>query len=468
MVVRTKARRKVKGLVDAAIGEAKLLEAEERNAAKAAWTARQNAKQAVRDSTCIRAFTLPVACPAELQWADVRGPLSLAFREARELSNWLVRTLAALDSAPPVVREDGKRLMPPKPQLPTTPTLYMQGRAVAPSLNTGTVAQITQDVIGAYMKHRFDVFLGKRSLNVYRGGVLPFRAQEALRAPLVVSGGGSLELGLPFMQPDADGHFKPVWIRWSLKSGGARYGRAAQALRAIATGKSDGEIRSVYLIEAPNGPGGRSAEVMCKVVVRYPIKGRDVEASGSMAVCTHPEALLKFWRLASPGRAADSQPRWLRYDHLRRLLAQRRDLAQRLAEDLRVESRMPREKRDRLHAGNKVRLDKLSRAIGDALKCAAREVVETARRRRCSELIYRDLRHSQAAPGAECDGVIKPDDGYAPGLAWHMLRDRIKVLCHEGSIQFTYDEEAKLVPAELPILNNEIAERLINSQQEVE
>ena len=99
---------------------------------------------------------------------------------------------------------------------------------------------------------------------------------------------------------------------------------------------------------------------------------------------------------------------------------------------------------------------RINGAIKDCLRRAAKEVVAVAVRRRCSELVYRDL-----LPAGDRAGRRAPwlDDAWCPGLAWHALRDRIKTLCHEQGVQYTYDSDGAAVPARWSV-QDDIAEHL--------
>ena len=127
-----------------------------------------------------------------------------------------------------------------------------------------------------------------------------------------------------------------------------------------------------------------------------------------------------------------------------------------LADDMHRERRVPRRKRARMVAANDPRLERINGAIKDCLRRAAKEVVAVAVRRRCSELVYRDL-----LPAGDRAGRRAPwlDDAWCHGLAWHALRDRIKTLCHEQGVQYTYDSDGAAVPARWSV-QDDIAEHL--------
>lgn len=413
--------------------------------------------------TCIRAITLPVAKPIGLEWKEAGPLLDTSLEQSRLLHNWLVRMYVRLDSAPPVIKK-GKQCLPPMPKDPTKKedgySLYLGARQVAPLLNSGTVSQIAQDVRKAYKRERFDVWRGARALRCYRSAILPVRKQEMVKKKAseqpelrLTEIGGRLEIGFPFSDPKTG---NVVWTRWALK-GGRRYGRSASGARAIARGQA--ELRTVYFLK-------KRGKLMCKIVARFPVRQRDPGSRGDLLVSTHPDALLRYVsggnRLPARGK---QDVGWLRYDHVRRLLAQRRRYADRMRDDM-VHERRNKPKRARMTAGNKVRLDKLSRALADAVKCAAKEVVAVAVRRRCARLVYRDQRHVETEKNGKTKTGLALDDRYVSGLRWHDLKARIATLCNENDIEFVYDEEASLVPEDLE-LGETVVEDLVKEHIEL-
>lgn len=388
----------------------------------------------------MRAITLPVARPIGAEWTDVRPLLRASFDQSRQLHRWLVRQLMRLDSAPPEAGEGGRSKLPKMPALPTVArdgySLYLQARQVASLLNSGTVAQIVQDVTRRYKQDRFRVFMGQASFCDYRRAVLPVRKQELDCNPLTEVD-GTLQVGFPFADPQTG---RVVWTRWQLK-GGRRYGRAARGARLAARGAGC-EVRALYFLERPRR-GSPGTDLYCKIVVKQPLRSGDPESRGDLLVSTDSDALLRYIsggaKLPTRGKEAAG---WLRYDHVPRLLAQRRRRIQRGADDLKKERRSPRRKRDRMITGQRERLDKISRALDNAVKCAAREIVNVALRRRVERLVYRDTR--------EKDGKRVPEDRFVSGFRWHALRTRIATLCEDHGLEFVYDEDGSLIPEQLP------------------
>lgn len=372
----------------------------------------------------IRAITVPVACPVGCEWRDVRPTIRASFDQSLSVHNWIVRQLVRLDSAPPHLDKQGRPKLPPMPELPGKrgsgeESLYQQARKIATLLNSGTVSQIVRDVLRRYKGNRLAVFQGRRSLDCYRSAPIPVRKQEIEKNP-VRDEGGVLTVGFPFSDPTTG---KVVHTRWKL-AGGRRYARSLRGIRAALQGKSD--MRCLYLIE--QRVAGKPPRLMCKVVVVLSEAPPDPEARGDLLVATGPEGLLRYASggVYSRGRNTGS---WLRYDHVPRLLAQRRKLNRRMSDDMTRERRQPKRKRQRMVAANKVRLGKLSRALDDAVKCAAKEVVGVATRRRSKRIVYRD-----------------DPRGYASGFQWFKLRERVQDLCLEHGLEFVHDEEGAMVP----------------------
>lgn len=362
-----------------------------------------------------------------------------------------------------VIEEDRLSLPPMPPlvaeNLPGGKSLYLNACDIAPSLSTGSVAAIVDAVQTSYNNDRFDVFVGNQSWRCYSSMPYPIRSQElrtkprrlerepaAPRRELVERGGpgGPLEIWIPLNDPETG---KRVWTCWRLRCGGRRYGRAAAGARKMARGEID--LRCAYLMM-------KDGEPYIKLVGRFPVRANS-EVKGRLLVATAPDALLRYAQDRSGGQIGAC-----RYDQILRLMAQRRKLIQNLADDMKFERRVPRRQRLRMFGANEPRLRRINGAIKDNLRRAAKEIVNVAVRRRCAELVYRDL-----LPAAEREGKKAPwrDDAWCPGLAWYELRDRIKTLCAEQGIQFSYDEGGSAVPARWSV-SDKIAEHLEQVEDE--
>lgn len=421
----------------------------------------------------IRALKIPVLRPVDPTWdgdgteeqrrqlwIERRGQARQVLETTCQVANRLVRCLQRIDCAPPLRDEAGRFKLPPMPSLDgqvAGKSLYLNARDIAPGLQSGSVSQILQDVSKAYMRERIEVFRGQRSVRNYTSYPYPVRRQDQGAHPLVERGGhgGPLEVGIPFADPVTG---KIMWTHWRLKEG-RRYGRSVAGVRAMARGEVD--LRVIYLSERKNA-GRSTGEFFVTFIGRFP-KRADPEAKGRLLVSTSPEGLLRY--------ATDRVGRegWCRYDQIKRLMEQRRKLTRRLADDMKSERRVSRRQRERMVASNEPRLERINGAIKDALRCAAKEVVNVALRRRCSELVYRDVRpvsEEEGQPDKKKSGGksrnkrVVLDDSWCPGLAWYELRERIKTLCSQHGVLFTYDEEASMVPVVWTI-GDEIRKHLV-------
>jgi len=423
--------------------------------------------------TCMRAVEVKIF-PADMSWPEAWDLIGRSMDQARNIKNQLVRQLMRHDTQPPVLQKNGKYKLPLM-KLPTVKkdghSFYLQARAAAPLLNSGTVSQILRDVEASYKRNRWSAWIGDRQMPNYRDSNLPVRKQELENHPLteveIVDKSGKktsdgFDFSFPFTSP-ATG--KVFWTRWKVSPGERHGNKAISLLRQVAAGHAD--LRMIYLI---NRRRGGKNKLMGKFVVRVPRAPRAHNATETLLVSTTPQALLTYTTTE-----AGSERKSMKYRHVRRLLAQKRKLefldngkyghindliARRqaligdMAGDMVRERRTPKRKRRHMVEGNRVRLDKLGRALDDAIKCAAQEVASVARRWQCGKVVYRDviakeeeeIKTVRNKKVTELVTKYVSDNSWAPDFAWAALRNRIKTLCEEQSIEFVHDEQATLFP----------------------
>lgn len=120
----------------------------------------------------LRAITIPIAGPIDGTWSDLRDSLKTGWKAATRLSNWAVTELAKAD----VVRTAEMAKLPTPPQT----YLYPGARAIAPEIDSGSVAALLHTVEKRWRAQRFNaIWLGNVSFPNYRYPVpYPIRSSD--------------------------------------------------------------------------------------------------------------------------------------------------------------------------------------------------------------------------------------------------------------------------------------------------
>ena len=357
----------------------------------------------------VRAVTIPVVSPVDLDWTDLRPRLREAFALATETSNWAVRLLLAND----IVRTAGMTKLPPMP------AIYLYGRGSEfhrwPELPKGTASAILGQVETKWRARRFDVLWRNKDRPPAYTYPQPWpvrfqdwRLAESPGQP------GRLMVHVPL----------PGGRTTLLLRGGRDYARQVAGLRHLLANPDLG--CELSLIEAPastgdhrNGDAGRDdsggerwrTRLLCKVVGWFP--RRTTDATAILPVRSTDDAMLvaldedggRVWTYHA------DQARRLHETHLRRL--------QRRADDRKAERRRPRRdcraelsSLDAQASRDHARVRSLSHALSASL-------VNFARRRRYGAVRYDDADHR-----------------FAPQFPWHMLRTMIQQKCRAAGLEF--------------------------------
>lgn len=361
------------------------------------------------DRYVVRAVTVPVASPVDLEWTDLRVRLRTAFALATEASNWAVRMLLAND----VIRTVGMTKLPPMPPI------YLYGRGPEfhrwGELPSGTAATLLMQVEAKWRAKRFDA--------LWRNADRPPAYTYPQPWPVRAQDWRLLEM------PDQQGRLAvsvslPGGRTTLMLRGGREYARQVAGLRHLLANPD--LCCELSLVEVPasagdhrngdadrDGSGGERwrTRLMCKVVGWFPRS----KAAGDavLPVRSTDDAILEALD-EEGGRVwtyhAD-QARRLHETHMRRL--------QRRADDRKAERRRPR--RDcRAELGSldgqarrdRHRLQSLCHALSASL-------VNFARRRRYGAVRYDDADHR-----------------FAPQFPWHMLRTMVEQKCRAAGLQF--------------------------------
>lgn len=358
----------------------------------------------------LRAITVPVAGPEGATWAEFREALHLCWAGATSVANWAVAELAKAD----VIRTPSMEKMPKAPKV----ALYALGNQhfgswSAAGIDTGTAATICQQIQSKYLRRRMEsIWQRKAALPTYRYPYpYPIRAQDwdlvELREGQSI--GVNCRMG---------------GRRWTIRlRGGAQFGRQIGMLRRLMNG--EGRAVEMTLLErrvteSDNRPGNAGADkasnatksrVMVKIAAWIPRKedGRD----GTMTVRTDPDSFLvaligeeKLWNYHA--------------DHLRRWMSEHGRRSQRFSDDIKLERRRGRARKEMFESRQKF-CRKQNDRIDSAIHEISRMVVGVADRRKLAVLRYDD----------SCREYIR-------SFPYDCLRQRLQYKAEELGIEFVH------------------------------
>jgi hypothetical protein len=344
--------------------------------------------------TVIRAVTLPVATPVDLDWKQLDAALTPALRLATELANWCVRRLFVLDDptspkTPAAIKtwygyEDASK---------NYPDVAKWAGAMA-SLNL-----VTRAVQRKYAQQRFSVIVRHdSSLLTYRFPQ-PFPIHNACWNVAYESRSG---LGAQVAREDQGNNAAPIFsanlpgvgrIRLRLRQG-KEFGRQLAMLRQILSG------------EAKRGEAAlcrdRKGKLMVKMVGTFPAREPNREPVNACFLHTDPGALLVA---EVNGRSVSIT----NGDHIRRAVAKHKTFLQRASEDKKREVRMDRQQRANFNKAIETRCDKQANRVDTAIHQIAAQVVRFCERLRVGVVVYDDSSR----------------DFIPEGFAWHAVGERL-------------------------------------------
>lgn len=360
------------------------------------------------DRYVLRAITIPIAAPVgDLTWQQLREILREQWGAATALANWANTQLYVRDMTETVApaRAEGKAKMPPMARC----YLYPEARALYPALPSQSVAALLQSVERKYRETRYEVcWTGERALASHRYPY-PWPAHNQ---------SWSIEYDSD-QRPMLSVRLGDQRVRLYLR-GGNRFRRQLAAVRKIAEGQAvQGEL-AIYRRRAGNS--GRNGDtdrengqrvqydVVAKLVAWMPRptrsdRGREV----TLHVRTAADALL-----VAVNDADELIWTW-HFDHVRRWHAEHAKRLHAWSDDTKAEQRPVAS----FAARREAMVAKHHRRMDTAIKEAARQVANLAKRRRVCEVIYDDS-----------------DRRFSASFPWAALKERLQLVLDEYKIDF--------------------------------
>lgn len=360
----------------------------------------------------IAGVQLPVNSPEENRraWSELRGALQISWRQATQVSNWMITELAKADSAPLIESAAGPRLPKMAPLNPLLRRLYHECRARWPELDSQSLSSLRQRVVSKYLACRFELRCrASMSLPNFRYPTpLPIPAKDA---KFFVSDESLC------VQVRISGERFALRLR-----GGREFQRSSRVLRQVIEGELlSGELMLFeQTVGGAHRPGGRNdltgrpTRLMLAVAVWVPKQAR-VEGRRTCTVKTGPERL---WTVYLEGNAES----WnLNEDQIRRWNAAYRQQLQRLREDAKLDRK--NRGRNSLRRRRTELRNKYQNRIQDAIHKAAAMLASFCRRNTVAYVIYDDQ-----------------DKRWLEEFPWHDLRRLCKEKCEAAGITLRSEE----------------------------
>lgn len=307
----------------------------------------------------LRAISLPVASPLNLNWAELRARLKPLWVETTRASNWVMTELYRRD----VRRQPTDTKMPPMQPV----YLYPEVRVLFPNLPAQTVSSIEHTVTRKYRARRYEViWTADASLPNHRYPT-PFPVHnQSWHATLVDD------------RPVVSIRLGDERAELRLTSG-PQFGRQLAAFRQIADGTAvKGEL-AIYQVRDYSQPKAK-AILMVKLVAWLPRPATAGERSGVLRVHTAKEQLLNAVNMKD-------EKLWnYNGDHLRRWVAEYRRALDRWSEDAKYENRPVPSFAERRAAA----VEKFHRRMQSATHEIAAQLAGYARRRHFASVEYDD------------------------------------------------------------------------------
>lgn len=364
----------------------------------------------------LRTIQVPVAgveCPvnspeaSRAAWAQLRAALQVSWRQATQVSNWIMTELAKQDSAPLIEADAGPRL-PPMPSLgPLQKQLYRDGRDKWPELDSQSFGSIRQQVVAKYLQLRFELRCRSSiSLPTYRYPIpLPIPSKDAV----VLERNGQLLLRV-----------RISGTRFLLRlRGGREFRRAISTLQKVRAGELlSGEVKllernvgGAHYARDRDGSTGMHSRLMVSMAVWTP---RQSPVQGHRK-CIVQSTSTRLWSVHVDGREED--PWHLNEDQIRRWALAHRSQLQRLREDMKFERR--RDRTDDLAQRRKKLRVKYQNRMNDACHKVSTMLVGFCRRRGVVEVEYDDQ-----------------NKNWLRDFPWYKLRQYCADKCTDAGISF--------------------------------
>lgn len=372
-------------------------------------------------TTVIRAVTIPVASPVDLDWKQFNAALTPAFRLATDLANWCVHRLFRLDSPGVVLCPDAVR-----PRSESNPKgSYLYGNAVRafPEWQTrcdkiaSSANCIIQRVQRKYMEDRYDfMFSHDSSLLTYRyphpflihnrDWDVAFEPRSSKIGARVSAEGLSFENNAaPIFTLNLPG--KPG-VRLRLRQG-REFIRQLAMVRMILDGRAKRGEASIVK--------NRKGDVLVKMVGHFPVRERsDRDREHACLLTTQPHALLCS-EIDGRNVTITNGDDLIRVMNVVRALNDRHaKFLQRASEDKKREVRMGRHRRANFNKAIEERCAKQRDRIETAVKQIAEQTARFIGRQRVGVVIYDDSKRQ----------YIRNVNGEQLSFPWHMLASQLK------------------------------------------
>jgi len=366
----------------------------------------------------IRAVTMPVAGPVDLEWADLRKELAAGWADTTRLANWAITELAKAD----VQRLPGVEKMPKMEPL----YLYPAARRQVPMLPPQTVVAVLHAVEGRYRKARYDlIWRGAVSLPRFRYPVpWPIHNQSWTARWL------SDEEHVPIISVRLSGARVALRLR-----GGVEYRRQLAAFSEIVSGAAVPTELTLYrqrvtgsdhrpgvVAGAPGPAGGRAPggservyyRVMAKLVAWLPRRMAKKVDEKHLRLSTAKDC---FWMAELDGR---TEPWLLFADHVQRWIRGYQNRLARMAHDTKYEKRWPKRAGKHMADARTRWVEKHQRRIKTWCHQASAALVGYAERQKVTVVRYDDTERS-----------------YLPDFPWAHLRELLSQKLGAVGIEFS-------------------------------
>ena len=355
----------------------------------------------IKDNRIIRAVTIPVGAPANVEWAALKVALKDCWKQATDAANWCIMELFRRDT----------------PNVAATPDCVKMG-----SVNAGRFYAYGE---ASKLPWFADWAGGKQSLNI----VLQYAHREYLRRRfdvMVRHIQSLLTVRYPYPYPlDADA--------WSLSYADGDFPLITCALPGIGKvdlrlkrradfGRQLGMLKQIHDGLAKKGEAAlyqnSKGDLLVKVVGKFP--RREISKEQFVHACilrTDPTRLLVA---EIDGRS----PWFVNGDQMRTWQSQHRSFLQRTSEDLKREKRMTHEQRDNLSKHREERCQKHRDRLATGIHQITAQVVRFCERAKVRTIAYDD----------SCKEFI-PE-----GFPWHMLKEKLRYKLDEMGVEFHFNE----------------------------
>jgi len=297
-----------------------------------------------RSAFVLRAVTMPVVSvlPGEdgWSWERLRAGLKDAWAATTRLANWAMTRLRCAD----VTRSPEAAKCPPAPKV----YLYPEARKLVPELSSQSTIAVLHAVEGKYRQARYEiVWTGGMSLPTFRYPTPYPVHNRGWHARLGALNGAPDEPQCPIVSLPLDSGRVDLrlaggreWRRQRVMFDAIARGEAVQGELVVLRQRASGNRRKT-LGETQAGGGKRVFwQIAVKMVAWFPRQAQR-QREGALVVKCAPDCLLyavgpnddRLWTLN-----ADLMARWI---------AERDGRNHRLAEDRKLETRMPRRRRRR-------------------------------------------------------------------------------------------------------------------------